>query len=329
MNRLKEYKDYAFIKTPVVCLERYANNKNLFLKLEGENLNHNIKSRTAYFMFEDIVNNRNVKNIVESSSGNLGLSLGYFANELGYRFLCLIDITVPESKIKALKKYNIPYESVALGNFPDYRSARIAYAKALAQRGDWFWTNQYANPYNVKAHYTTTGAELFDQMHGEIDYFVCAVGSGGTIVGVSKYIKERIDRTTVVAVEPMGSTIFGGEPSRYITAGSGLNYPSELLTKGMSLIDYYIKIDDAEAIQACLDVRKTEGLSVGITAGSVLAIACRLSDAYPKKKIVCIAADGGQMYQNVLDAYVPDDKMRELVLCKLKGAEDEPSRNYF
>lgn len=317
MKRLKEYSHYNFIKTPIVCLEKYSSNKNLYAKLEGNNLNGSIKSRTAYFIFKDIMDKRNVKNIVESSSGNLGLSLGYFANELGYNFLCLVDQTVPEQKIKQLRDANIRYEMVSLGNFPDFRSARIAYAQALDSHADWFWTNQYGNMANEQAHYITTGPELVEQFNGQIDFFVCAVGSGGTISGTGRYLKENLD-CTIVAVEPKGSTIFGGEPSKYLTAGLGLSYPSKVLMKNIFLIDYYVKVEDSLSIQACMDVKKMEGLSVGITTGSVLYAAHCLAEQYPTKNIVCISPDGGQLYQDIFDNYKIDDCEHEFKLLPVR-----------
>lgn len=299
LKTLKRYKDYGFVTTPVECLKKYSYNNNIFVKLEGYNLNGSIKSRTAYFMFEDILKKGNIYNIVESSSGNLGISLGYFAANLNCNFLCLVDPTVPEPKIKQLREHNIKYKSVSLGKFKDYRSARIAYAKELNEKYNWVWTNQYENRTNSYAHYETTAPELYRQLKGKIDIFVCSVGSGGTISGVSKYLKEKNNNIKVVAVEPYGSTIFGGESCDYLTAGAGLGYPSRLLMRNMQFIDYYVKVEDACAIQTCLKVKFMEGLFLGITSGAVLYVSRYLSELNPHKNIVCISPDNGYLYKDI------------------------------
>ena len=306
MKRLRDYGEYAFVKTQVVCLEKFAGAKNIFVKLEGENLNKSIKSRTAYFLFKDILSRGRFQNVVESSSGNLGLSLGYFAKRLDVNFLCLVDETVPELKLRQLQEADVQYEKVSLGNFPDYRTARITYAKALDRRPDWVWTNQYDNLANAEAHYQTIGPELFEQLNEDIDFFVCSLGSGGTISGVSRYLKEKSPDVKVVAVEPNGSTIFGGETSKYITAGSGLSYPSGIMRAHWNLFDYYAKVSDSMAIQTCLDMQRIENIAVGITSGAALYVAKYLSEKYKDKRITCISPDGGQFYQTEFDNYHPE-----------------------
>jgi cysteine synthase len=300
---LKPYAEYGIVKTPVVCSERYARNKNLYIKLEHFNLNASIKSRTAYFIIKDLLEKGEVVNLVESSSGNLGMSLGYFSQQIGKNFLCLVDPTVPVSKLNAMEMKGVKYKVVQLGNFPDYRTARIHFAKLLDEKEDWIWTNQYDNLANYRAHFETTGPELFEQMDGKIDYLVCAVGTGGTICGTGDYLKKNIKDIKVVAVEPQGSTIFGGTPSKYVTAGSGLSYPSGIVKKYLNVIDYCVKADDACSICECLEFERTEDISVGITTGSVLYAGKHLSSMYPDKKIVCISPDGGEAYSDIINQY--------------------------
>lgn len=303
MKRLKKYDYYNFVKTPVECLHTFSYSNNIFVKLESQNLNGNIKSRTAYFILKNIERNCNITNIVESSSGNLGLSLGYFAKEMNLNFLCLVDPSVPIEKIQQLEKNNIIYESVELKDFNDYRTARINYAKELGAKAGWFWTNQYANSSNTEAHYVTTGPELFEQLKGNIDIFVCSVGTGGTISGIAQYLKEQNKAIEIVAVEPSGSTIFGGEPRKYLTAGAGLDAPSKLLIKNIKNIDYYAKVDDSDAIKTCLELLQKEKIFVGITSGSVLFVSKYLSELYPDKNIACVCPDGGELYNDIFLKY--------------------------
>lgn len=303
IGELLRYEEYDFIETPVVCCEKYAGNKNVFVKLEGENLNKCIKSRTAYFIIKDIVSTRNVENLVESSSGNLGIGLGYFANKLGINFLCLVDETVSKYKLNELMKQGISYKIVDKGEFRDFRSARIDFAKQLSKKESWVWTNQYENRANSMAHYLTTGPELYKQMNGKIDFLVCSVGSGGTIAGMSQYLKEKNENICIVAVEPAGSMIFGGKEGPYITAGSGLSYMPKLIVESKRLIDYAVKVPDETSIYECLDFYKKEGISVGITTGSVLFVCKYLSSLYPDKKIACVSPDGGEYYKHIFEQH--------------------------
>ena len=259
-------------------------------------------------MIQDLVTNYSVTNIVESSSGNLGLSLGYFAKKVNINFFCLVDPTVPESKIQKLRDYDINYYSVPLSGKADYRTARIDYAKKLDMRKDWIWTNQYSNPANARGHYLTTAPELYEQMDNNIDFFVCSVGSGGTISGVGKYLKERNKNIIIVAVEPKGSTIFGGIEAPYLTAGAGLLGPSGLIKQNWELIDYAVKVSDDDAIRTSIEFEKMEKESVGITTGSVLYVASCLSELFPNHRIACISPDGGENYKHIYDGYVKKEK---------------------
>jgi cysteine synthase len=300
---LKLFSEYDFVRTPVIQANRFAASGNLYVKLESENLNNNIKSRTAYFMINDFCLKENTANIVESSSGNLGLSLGYFASMIDVNFLCLVDPTVPEYKIKKLIKNNIRYKVISKGNYPDYRMARISYAEELNQMKDWYWINQYNNTANEFAHYTTTGPELYEQMHEDIDIFVCSVGSGGTISGIGKFLKEQHKNIKIVAVEPEGSTIFGGCSNEYLTAGAGLKEPSGILKRNWGLFDYFAQVNDIDAINTCLEFSKKEGILPGITTGSVLFVAQYLAQKHLDKHIVCISPDGGEQYIDIFEKY--------------------------
>lgn len=310
MNQLRPFYEYEFVVTPTICVPNFCS-KNLYVKLEQKNLNGNIKSRTAYYLIRETLKKKTADNLVESSSGNLGLSLGYFSQKIGIHFLCLVDPTVPKRKIKELQKLQIDYKMIDLVGFSDYRSARIHYAKFMDSKEGWAWTNQYENEANVLAHYETTGPELYSQLNGHIDFIVAAVGSGGTLVGCAKYLKEKNPLLKVVAVEPIGSTIFGGVISDYLTVGSGLNGPSKIVRKHWKLFDYYSQVSDSSAVKACNEFKIRENISVGISTGSVLCVAKELSKLYPNKNIVCISADGGENYIdivkniNINDATIP------------------------
>ena len=301
LKQLPPYYECGGKETPIKRLGKYTENGNIYLKLESYNLHKSIKSITAYYIIQDIVKNNKANNIVESTSGNLGISLGYFAKLVGLNFLCLVDSTVPDGKLKKLEKYGIKYQIVDSTGEIDPRKARIRVAKEIDKKNDWLWTNQYDNMMNPRGHYEITGPELYRQMHGDIDYLVCSIGTGGTICGAALYLKEKNPNIKIVAVEPLGSTIFGGEAKPYLTAGSGLSGLSKIIEKYLCTIDYYSKVDDLYSIKECIDMEKKEGISVGITTGSVLHVAKILSKKYPGKNIACISPDSGEPYKEIIN----------------------------
>jgi len=283
-------------------VETYCPSGNLYLKLEKYNPTGSVKDRAAYYIFLDLIETGKLKPgtvLVESSSGNLGLAIAYFAREVGIRFVCLVDPTVPREKLKQLENAGVEIHVVSLGNSPDYRTARIQLARELNQQPGWIWTNKYDNPANFKAHYETTGPEIWAQTGGQVDYIVCSVGTGGTICGVAHYLKQQNSAVRVIAVEPEGSTIFGGEPGTYLSVGAGMRGPSGIIRKYGQIIDYYCKVNDRDALQECVKILRTEGLSVGVTTGSVLVVASSLAARHPGKNVVAIAPDGGENYTDL------------------------------
>lgn len=302
--KLKDFVDYGLGNTPLHKAAIYCRSGNLYLKLEKFSPTGSVKDRAAYYMLKDLIETGTLKRgiaLVESSSGNLGLAIGYFARELGVRFVCLVDPTVPRKKLEQLENAGVEIHQVSLGNSPDYRTARIQLARELSRQPGWIWTNQYDNPANFRAHYETTGPEIWAQTEGQVDYIVCSVGTGGTICGIAHYLKQKNPAIKVVAVEPEGSTIFGGKPGTYLSVGAGLRGPSGIILKYGHNIDYYCKINDQDSIQECVKILVTENLSVGVTTGMVLVVASDLAAHHPDKNVVAIAPDGGENYTDLFN----------------------------
>jgi len=300
---LNEFFKYRVGETRMLCANSFCPSGNLFVKLEKENRHGSIKERAAYYIIRDLIQRGRLLDrvkLVESSSGNLGLSLGLFAKEIGVEFLCLMDPTIPPEKFQLLNSHHINIKSVSLGVHKTYRDARIQLATELDTQPDWIWTRQYDNPSNVKAHFETTGPEIWSQTNGKVDFVVCSVGSGGTVCGIGLFLKGVNPSTSIVAVEPLGSTIFGGESRPYISAGAGMSYQPGIIREHGNVIDYFSKIDDMASIQACLRFFETEGVWVGITTGSLLQVASYLAYEFSDKVIVVVAADGGEQYQSAL-----------------------------
>jgi cysteine synthase len=160
-------------------------------------------------------------------------------------------------------------------------------------------------------------------MASQVDFVVCSVGTGGTICGIGHYLKQKNSTIKVVAVEPKGSTIFGGQPGKYLTAGSGMLQPSGIFKEYGYITDYYCQVDDQDSLRECVEILRSENLNVGITTGSVLVVASYLAMRYPDRNIVAIAPDGGEKYAEFFENIVPSwDRKREVTL-----AEYHPNRD--
>lgn len=317
----KEFNSFQFVKTPLVCVNRYVPAGNVFLKLEGENLFGNIKARCAFYMLQDIVNQRSGSshsiNVVESSSGNLAIALHKLSNHFNVHFLCLSDRTTPESKQKELLDEGVNVEFVEKMGHPDFRTARISKAKELHEKSDYIWVNQYENPANAQAHYETTGPEIWEQTQGNIEWVIASVGSGGTISGIAKYLKQKKPTINIVGVEPLGSTSFGGESHPYVSAGAGMLGASKLLKAHLKYIDYYAQVSDILAAMECKKFAEHEGISVGLTTGHCLAVASQLTNR-PNETVVVVSADTGIHYKKTINNLVElpiNSKIGAIQIC--------------
>jgi cysteine synthase len=305
MSSLKAASDYAIGETPIHWARRFCPQGHLALKLEQLNATGSVKARTAYFIFMDLIKRHiltpNVK-IVESTSGNLGLALSALGREIGIDVVCLVDPTISEHKVQRLGASGAEVRIIELCGHEDYRSARIAEAKRLSSQQGWIWPNQYDNEAGMQAHESTTGPEIWNALSGRVDFVVGSVGTGGTLLGIARALKARRTEIKAVAVEPKGSTIFGGSPGNYLSAGAGLRQASPLLCRHADVIDYFAKVGDDLAIRTSLAVAKTELMAVGVTAGAAIAVATHLAIANPDQVVVAIVPDGGDNYNDILKA---------------------------
>ncbi len=246
--------------TRLLSLEQYAQGASIQLKMESDNPWRSSKDRTGLYLVRGIIEStRHAKlpTLVESSSGNLGRSLAAYSRALDLNFICLVDPTIAEGQLSSLREAGAQVEIVTKGSSPDYRTARIRRAEELDQCDGYLWTRQYENPDGMRAHEETTGPEIMEQTHGEIDVVVVPVGSGGTICGIGRCLKRKLPSIRVVAVEPAGSTIFGGIPRPYLTAGAGFRGAPKLVEVFGNVIDFYSKVEDMCAIYHCRHLRQT------------------------------------------------------------------------
>jgi cysteine synthase A len=294
---LKSLSYYNIGNTPIFKLD----NLNIYIKMEKFNQNGSIKDRTAYFLIQDILKQQKFDEnttIIESTSGNLGISLDFFAKNIGVKFKALIDKTISLDKLEEFDRKKIEYIMTKSSNL-DYRSARIKLAQKLNKKNNFIWTNQYDNFANMRAHYISTAPEIWEQMSGKIDILVVSIGTGGTIAGIAKFLKEQNSKITVCGVEPIGSTIFGGVEQEYINVGIGLKGKDKILEKYINLIDFNFKVSDKEAINI---TKKYKNIGFGISTGYALKVALDINKKYPDKNIVVISPDGIENYRSIIDA---------------------------
>lgn len=293
---LKEYYEYGIGNTPVFELPK-VNDNRIILKLEKKNFLKSIKARTAYWMIKNLPPDVGDKIIVESSSGNLGYALGYFCRESHHRFLCLIDKSIAQRKIERLREAGIDYIFVEKEDGCDLRSSRIHQANRMMESGQYYWVNQYDNPYGILAHEQTTGPEIWQQTEGKITHCVCAMGSGGTIIGVGKYLKRMSKTIKIVGVEPFGSTIYGTIDAPYINAGTGLCGKPGNIIRNSYIVDESCTIADVKSIYYARELQVKFGLNVGISTGMAYAAALQTASCQHNAVIVVVAPDGGEAYE--------------------------------
>ena len=295
---MNELKKYGIGSTPMKTF-RHRGNEFSF-KLEQYNHTGSVKARTAYFMIcrnDDLPAGR--VQICESTSGNLGLALHTFCEEKGHDFLCLIDESLPMHKQERLRKSGVNCEVVRTFEGMDGRQSRIHRAQQLQQQG-YYWTNQYDSVKAIQAHYESTGPEIWEQTDGRITHLVCAVGTGGTIVGTAKYLKEQNRHIQVIGAEPFGSTIFGTIQAPYLSVGAGMAGKPGNILRNLEWLDDWAVIKDSDSINACQQLHEMFGLEVGITSGMAFHAALERIPANSGAQVVIICPDGSDCYGEYL-----------------------------
>ncbi len=289
-------------RTPLLELTRLKEKNNLFgniiVKLEYYNPSGSVKDRAARQMIQAAQEQGLLKDnsvIIEPTSGNIGISLSMMAAINGYRAIMVMPSTMSVERQKLMKAYG---SEIVLTDGKLGMKGAIDKANELAQEiENSFIPRQFDNPNNPLAHYQYTANEIWEDTDGKIDFFVAGVGTGGTLSGTAKALKEKNSNITVVAVEPTGSPVISkGEKGPHKIQGIGAGFiPGNLDT---SIIDQVIVVDDSDAFSSSGVLAKTEGVLVGISSGAALKAAIDLASKEENKgkNIVAILPDTGERY---------------------------------
>ena len=268
---------------------------NIFAKLEYWNPTGSVKDRTGKYMVEAAEKNGTLKpggTIIEGTAGNTGLGIAFAAMNKGYHVIFVVPTKFSEEKQTLMRALgatiiNTPREKGMLG--------AVAKANELhASIPDSVMMGQFTNPANPQAHYETTGREIYDQLDGQIDYFVAGAGSGGTYTGIMKYLKEKNPNIRGALADPAGSTIGGGTHGDYNIEGIGNDFVPE--TMDLKLVDQVIKVNDDEAWANSRELCSHEGVIVGSSSGAALAAARKLAAETDHGNIVTLFPDRGDRY---------------------------------
>lgn len=288
-------------KTPLLKLQRYmdanACKADILAKLEYQNPGGSVKDRVAIRMIDEaeksgILHKGDV--IIEPTSGNTGIGLACVAAARGYHLIITMPETMSVERRRLLSAYGA---ELVLTPASKGMKGSIRKANELAEQLHAFVPSQFSNPYNPKSHYETTGPEIWADTDGKIDVFVAGVGTGGTISGTGRYLKEKNPNIQIVAVEPAGSPVLSdGIPGRHKIQGIGAGFIPETLD--MEIYDEILTVTDDDAYQECRELARREGVLCGISSGAALSAAKELAvkPAYQGKTIVALFPDGGERY---------------------------------
>ena len=277
--------------------------KGLLLKLERFNPGGSIKDRTALAMIEDAEKSGALQpeaTIIEPTSGNTGVGLAWIGRLKGYRVILTMPDTMSVERRNLLAAYG-----AELILTPGAEGMKGAIAKAEEIRDNTpgaLILGQFTNPANPAIHYTTTGQEIWDDTQGQVDVFIAGVGTGGTVSGVGRALKERNFTIEVIAVEPASSPVLTqGHTGPHKIQGIGANFVPDTYQAGF--IDRVLTVTDDDAINAARTLAKDHGLLVGISSGAAYAAALQLTQQpeYKDKTIVVLLPDTGERYLSVLE----------------------------
>ena len=284
-------------KTPIVRLNKFKESNgldfNLFGKLESFNPAGSAKDRVALKIIEDAERDGKLKKgsiIIEPTSGNTGIGLAMVGRIKGYKVILTMPDNMSSERISLLKAYGA---EVVLTDAVLGMKGAIEKANEIAKLyPNSFIAGQFTNYSNVLAHYESTGPEIWDDLNGNIDYVVASIGTGGTITGIAKYLKEKNKDIKIIGIEPKESPLItSGESGVHGIQGIGANFIPDILD--LNLIDKVEIVSTEDAYKEVKEISELEGILVGISSGSVLASVKKLKLS---GNVVVILPDSGERY---------------------------------
>ena len=286
-------------QTPIVSLSNVGSQDSgeVYVKLEGFNPAGSIKDRPGLYMIEKAEEMGLLQPgsiILEATSGNTGIGLAMAASLKGYPIVIVMPENMSEERKKILRAYGA---ELLLTPAAEGMPGAVKRASSMAESDSrYYLVKQFENPANAECHEVTTAREILQQMGKNLDALVCGVGSGGTITGIARLLKQEIPAIRIVAVEPANSAVLSGNPAGpHKIQGIGAGFIPRVLN--LELVDNIIAVSDEDAIETCRQLARQEALLLGISSGAAIFAALQLADNMGKgKKILAIAPDSADKY---------------------------------
>jgi len=297
--------------TPMIRLDRINRVKchDLLAKCEFMNPGGSVKDRIAFYMVEEAKKDGTLKPgqlIVEATGGNTGIGLALVAKLTGHKLVTVMSEKVGRDKVHLMQVLGAETIVVPGGKLIDDPDHFINQGKRIAQERDGWYVSQFDNKHNLEAHYRFTGPEIWQQTDGRVDVLVAGIGTGGTICGAGRFLKEKKPSVKLVLADPEGSMLADWlnktepHPNSYLVEGIGGDFIAGNVN--MEMIDAAIHIDDKTSIETAYELLDKEGMFVGSSSGCVLAAAIRYGELNTEKPltIVAVLPDTGRLYMETI-----------------------------
>ncbi|MBP7795511.1 MAG: cysteine synthase A [Elusimicrobiales bacterium] len=283
--------------TPLVKINRLnKSSNNIFAKLEYFNPLHSVKDRAGLFIIKKAMEDGKINDkcvVVEATSGNTGIALAWLSRIYGFKLIIIMPENMSIERVKILKFFGA---EVILSDKRLGMEGAVKMAKDMVRNNkNYFMASQFENNQNLEAHYKTTGPEIWSDLDGSVDLLVAGVGTGGTLSGTGKYLKEKNKDLKIIAVEPSSSAVLSGkERGSHEIEGIGAGFIPPVLDR--SIIDDVVAVSDEEARKFSVELAGKEGIFAGISSGAAMKAAIEVSKKFEGKNIVVILPDTAERY---------------------------------
>lgn len=279
---------------PLIKLNKMSSG-NIFVKAEYLNPGGSIKDRVAKYILETAIMRGELKPgmiVIESTSGNTGIGLSLVGVQSGFRVICVMPENVSDERKRIIQAFGGEIELVPA---EESLSGCLKRMKEIiaSEPEKYFVVNQFQNPCNPEIHYQQTGPEIWQDTNGDVDVFIAGIGSGGTLQGIGKFLKEKNPQVKIVAVEPKNcASLLGREPGLHTIQGIGDGFVPDVLD--VNLVDTVFTISDDEAIETTRRLAREEGLLVGTSSGANVFAALQMDNG--RNKVVTVLPDRAERY---------------------------------